>query len=205
MRGGRHAKIQIKASCRPSTASACRSGCGGTPPRAKQCTKFPGSPQFGCENIKFIRKRNMWKSFFISTLLAVTAQSTHAVFKCGNTYSQTPCASDAIKLGIDSTPNSTSSLAPNTSPEQVEKNIKLCERALREVPSWKDRDSLKISPIKRLPKTMVVQIKSQKREAILYVSSINGKNSYGAYQGEKFAACYFDLKDEKLLDYLIGS
>ena len=52
---------------------------------------------------------------------------------------------------------------------------------------------------------MVVSIDGQKREVILYASSINGKNSYGAYQGEKVAACYFDLKDEKFLDYLIGN
>lgn len=140
--------------------------------------------------------------FFI--LLMALAQVSHAVYKCGNTYSQTQCAPDAKKLEVDSAPISGNRNAPRTSPEKIEQNIKLCERALREIPEWKDRESLKISPIKRLPKTMAVDINGQKREVVLYTAHINGKNSYGAYQGEKIGACYFDLKDENFLSYFIG-
>lgn len=140
--------------------------------------------------------------FFI--LLMALAQVSHAVYKCGNTYSQTPCAPDAKKLEVDSAPMSGNRNAPKASPEKIEQNIKLCERALREIPEWKDRESLKVSPVKRLPKTMTVDIKGQKREVVLYSAHINGKNSYGAYQGEKIAACYFDLKDENFLSYFIG-
>lgn len=147
----------------------------------------------------------MLKQFLMFVFLTSAVQLAHAVYKCGNTYSQTPCATDARKIELQSEQISGNSVAPNTSPAQIEQNMKLCERALREVPNWKDRESLKLSPIKRLPKTMVAEIKGQKREVILYTSNINGKNSYGAYQGEKIAACYFDLKDEKFLDYLVGS
>jgi len=147
----------------------------------------------------------MLRPLFSFILLTAVAQGTYAAYKCGNTYSQTPCAPDAKKLEIHSTPMSGDRDAPKTSAERIEQNIKLCDRALREVPDWKDRESLKVSPVKRLPKTMVVDIKGQKREVVLYTSSINGKNSYGAYQGEKVAACYFDLKDENFLGYFIGT
>lgn len=147
----------------------------------------------------------MFRQFFSFMLLSVAVQSSHAAYKCGNTYSQTPCGPDAQKFEIQTPTKGGDSPAPQTLAEQIDRNTKLCERALREVPSWKDKESLKIAPIKRLPKTMVVSIDGQKREVILYASSINGKNSYGAYQGEKVAACYFDLKDEKFLDYLIGN
>lgn len=147
----------------------------------------------------------MLKSSLVAIFCAITSPLACAVYKCGSNYSQTPCSPDAKKIEIQSEQPSGSSPTPKTSPAQIEQNIKLCERALREIPGWKDRESLKISTIKRALSTMNVDIKGQKREVIPYVSSINGKNSYGAYQGDRSAACFFDLKDEKFLDYFIAS
>lgn len=146
----------------------------------------------------------MFKSLVVAIFCAAIVPLASAVYRCGNTYSQTPCAPDAKEIEIHSGQASGPSPTPKTSQAQIEQNIKLCERALREIPDWKDRETLKISPVKRALTTMNVDIKGQKREVIPYVSNINGKNSYGAYQGDKSVACFFDLKDENFLDYFIG-
>lgn len=132
------------------------------------------------------------------------AQESYAVYRCGNTYSQTPCGPEAKKLNVQSTPANEGRAVPETSSERVEENIKLCEQMLREVPSWKDRESLRVTPVNRLPRTMVVDINGRKREVISYTSIVNGKNSYGAYQGERLAMCYFDLEDRNFLGYYIA-
>lgn len=33
-----------------------------------------------------------------------------------------------------------------------------------------------------------------------WYSSVNGKNSYGGYTGEKWAVCYFDMQESRIVD-----
>lgn len=99
---------------------------------------------------KYTKKvHRMFKSLVVAILFTVTAPLASAVYKCGSTYSQTPCSPDAKEIEIHSGRASGSSPTPKTSLGQIEQNIKLCERALREIPDWKDRETLKISHIKR--------------------------------------------------------
>ena len=121
---------------------------------------------------KYIKKAHrMFKSLAVAVLFTVTVPSASAIYKCGSTYSQTPCSPDAKEIEIHSGQASGSSPTPKTSQGQIEQNIKLCERALREIPDWKDRETLKISPIKRALTTMNVDIKGQKRDVTPYISN----------------------------------
>lgn len=147
----------------------------------------------------------MRKTLVVLTLIG-SAFPAMAVYKCGNTYSQTPCAADAKKLEISESLQSSSGVKLRAvAPEKERANIEICEKALRTIPAWKDRESLKIGTIRRGLSSMNTNINGVATEVVPYVTTINGKNSYGAYGGEKAAACFFDMKDEKLLDYFVGS
>lgn len=142
----------------------------------------------------------------IAILLLVPSLPALAVYKCGNTYSQTPCAADAKKLEIQGSVQSRPPIKLDPiEPAKERQNADQCEKALRTIPSWKDRDSLKVGPIVRASTSMSKSIGGVPSQVVAYITSINGKNSYGAYGGEKTAACFFDLKEEKLLDYFVAS
>lgn len=74
-----------------------------------------------------------------------------------------------------------------------------CTDWLRRVPDWKDRDSVKIFNVRRGAMD-VKTIDGYPVVVVSYIASVNGKNSYGAYIGEKPAVCYANQQETKILD-----
>lgn len=138
--------------------------------------------------------RNILTVIVLGALLS-HVQAQH-LYQCGNTFSQVPCGEDAkvIKApGVFQPPTTP------VSPERVEAMKAACSEWLRIVPSWKDRDSLKILSVTR-GKFAVERIRDVPTVVVTYYAKINGKNSYGAYAGEKIAVCYANEQETKILD-----
>ncbi|MCS4509148.1 hypothetical protein [Xylophilus ampelinus] len=150
--------------------------------------------------------RTWWVILFLAPCLTAGAQT---MYKCGNTYSQNPCDSAAreYKLPGAKAPPATASAIASGKPlspadeSKVEALKARCADALRTVPMWKDRDTIKMGSINRGTETRSVVLSNGSfRQVVPYYTMINAKNSYGAYGGEKVAACYFDLDEKSLVD-----
>ena len=144
--------------------------------------------------------------FFAIAFLVLVAHSAHAqkMYRCGNTYSQTPCGAEAqeVKAAGVPQPIPTSTL-PELSPGRHEEVRAMCERGIRMRPAWKDPDSVKISAIQRAKRTEVVTLAGKRQEIAPWYAGVNAKNSYGGYTGEKIVDCYFDAKEQVLLDVYV--
>lgn len=89
-------------------------------------------------------------------------------------------------------------------PEVIEKLKADCVRWITEVPNWKDSSSLKFGTIRRgVPETRTVD--GTTRTVRPYIGMVNGKNSYGAYNGEKVFACYANIDETKIIDVHLPS
>ena len=157
------------------------------------------------------------------------------VYKCGNTFSQTPCAVDAKKIevkpavGIDcndfnhmfsdackSKPSAspTSSVAEARakvqrqidamppkmppSPDMVEGNKKQCLNRIMGM--LKDPESARVGEVSRAAGPAPDYESSVGWfPSVVYTVTINAKNSYGGYTGNKVYACSFDLAEQSIV------
>jgi hypothetical protein len=122
------------------------------------------------------------------------------MYRCGSTFSQQPCGPEATVIKNHGVLQPSIPQGPGEA-EKVARMKNLCREMLIRVPSWKDRDSLKIGEIYR-GKADVRTIDGAPQIVRLYITTINGKNSYGAYTGDKAAVCYANEHETKVLDLL---
>ena len=144
--------------------------------------------------------------FAAAVVLACVAPHAYAqkLYRCGNTFSQVPCGQDAQEVRAAGVPQPvpTTALAELT-PERHAEVQAMCERGIRMRPAWKDPDSVKITAIRRAKRTEVVTLGGKRREIAPWYAAVNAKNSFGGYTGEKIVDCYFDAKEEALLDVYV--
>ena len=129
----------------------------------------------------------------IAIVLANPFGSTHAqsqqLYRCGSTYSQTPCATDAVKLQV--APNAGGPVprpAPTTG---------LCTQRFLEHVSLKDPESARYRVVKS--NMTVIRYAEQPMAASKYLIFVNAKNSYGGYAGEELYLCYLSEDEKRVL------
>ena len=143
-------------------------------------------------------KENTIMAAVLSALLLV-AVPAWAVNKCsvgGKTvYQDAPCADGGgAKVNLSGAGPSDADIAVVRS-----KAAALCEAALRTVPAWKDASSLQVTNLIRVGHT-TIKLHDTTLVAIQYSATVNGKNSYGAYAGQKPARCFMNETETKVLD-----
>ena len=133
-------------------------------------------------------------------LLFAAAVSTNsmaqAVYRCGNTFSGSPCGADA-KVVI-APPTAPAKLqeppaAPAPSDEVVQINKAVCEKRTRAM--LKDPESARIKLVSR-GGVALQRMDGKAFYGVSYNMNVNAKNGYGAYTGERLYNCVFAL-DEK--------
>lgn len=139
--------------------------------------------------------------------LAFGAQA-QKLYRCGNNFSQIPCGTQAKPMyrcggAASEIPcltegRITEAQTKPANSERVEAMKSACAAWLRTVPAWKDRDSLKIGNVVR-GKHEVIDLHDVPVVVVSYLTTINGKNSYGAYVGERLAVCYANEHENKIL------
>lgn len=127
-------------------------------------------------------------------LLQANAQPT---YRCGNTYSQTPCSADAAPVAIHrdvstAPPGGTADAGGGAVPTGVE----LCKRAA--LAGLKDPYSAVIESVTG-PVGVAITIAKEPIEARRYTVWVNAKNSYGAYTGAKPHECFLSVDGRRLL------
>ena len=132
------------------------------------------------------------------------------MYRCGSTYSQTPCGAEGKEIEIKNTPAATSGvvtrkLPDNASAEVRAKSTELCKLAV--LGQLKDPDSAKFQNIsrsnsleRRLPILNGPLVKTSG-----FNGYVNAKNSYGGYTGNKLFFCSVDYETEtRILDVTIN-
>lgn len=123
-----------------------------------------------------------------------SAQAQH-FYRCGNTISQIPCGVDAKPV---SSHKGFSAPVTGDSSDRTTNMTTACIEWLRRMPAWKDRDSVKVQNVSR-GKTDVETIDGVPAIIVRYTASVNAKNSYGGYTGEKLAVCYANEQETKIV------
>ena len=138
-----------------------------------------------------------------AALLAAVCTPAWAINKCTGahgrvSFQDAPCAADVagktVKIWTDK--------APVEHADRVQAMQLQCEAMLRNVPAWKDKDSVKFSAIYR-GKVTSIRLDDENRfsevPAVQYLTMVNAKNSFGAYTGDKPAICYANSTESKIL------
>ncbi len=125
-----------------------------------------------------------------SAIFCFAAQG-QSVYKCGNTFSQTPCGADAKQIGVAPEIPLSRELPPDIPPagDRIAANMATCERETRA--SMKDPEAAKIKDIKRSGVSQQYH-RGKTFAGVTYTMNVNGKNSYGGYVGERLYSCVFD-------------
>ena len=116
------------------------------------------------------------------------------IYKCGDAYSDKPCAQGPTKV----TPLWGTGSVSSASAPDLEAITEACKAWIKRAAHWKDADSLKISPLVGSGMTVIGE-GAEARAVYAYHTTINGKNSYGAYVGQKSAICYVNEQKTKII------
>jgi hypothetical protein len=144
--------------------------------------------------------------FCFGVLLATLAggASAQTLYRCGNTFSQTPCGEGAREVRAAGVAQPV--VAPPLAPIDVKRETDLaaqCLYAIRSIPAWKDRESLKISRPERATAGVARDVNGRRIAVVPWYAQVNAKNSYGGYTGDKMANCYFDSTESRIVDMFI--
>lgn len=134
---------------------------------------------------------------FIFCVLSSTA-SAQAVYRCGNTFSGSPCGPDAKVVIAPPAPPPKLEMPATVPPpvEQIEANKAVCEAKTRA--AMKDPESARIKSISRAGPSLQ-RLAGRSFYGISYDMNVNAKNSYGAYTGEKLYNCVFAMDERTFL------
>lgn len=134
----------------------------------------------------------------VTMLFLVACANAQGVYRCGNTFSETPCGPDAkVLIAPPAAPAKLERPADiPPSAEKIEANKAVCEKKTRE--AMKDPESTKIKSVSR-GGTALQRLAGRVFYGISYNMNVNAKNSYGGYTGEKLYNCVFSLDETTFL------
>jgi len=147
---------------------------------------------------------NIALAAFSAALFLCSPAWGQTLYRCGNTFSQTPCGSEAkeVRAAGVAQPVVAPPLAPLTEARRSALQA-VCIEAIRSIPGWKDRDSLRIAAPERGASGVARDVDGRRIAVVPWYGQVNAKNSFGGYTGDKMANCYFDSSESKIVDLYI--
>ena len=125
-------------------------------------------------------------------LLLPMFASAQPLYRCGNTYSQTPCAADAAPVRARADAIADSAPGP--------KGGELCAAAAPKMLRLPDPESVRIESVEKAP-AEVIQYADKPTAAHQYIVRVNAKNVYGAYEGAQAYACHVSEDERRVLRF----
>jgi hypothetical protein len=132
-------------------------------------------------------------------LIAAIALGVHAdiasaqqMYKCGNTFSQTPCAPDAVAKPVQS------SAAPGAADELS--GYELCAAAARKMANSPEPETARIQPIGER-RSEVIQYAGKPIATHRYDLAIDAKTQYGVFSGLQPYACWLSEDQRRVLQF----
>jgi hypothetical protein len=146
----------------------------------------------------------LFLSFGVWLAASASGAAAQTLYRCGNTFSQTPCGDGAREVRAAGVAQPV--VAPPLGPIDGVRETDLaarCVHAIRSIPSWKDRESLKVSRPERAAAGVARDVNGRRIAVVPWYAQVNAKNSYGGYTGDKMANCYFDSTESRIVDLYI--
>lgn len=140
----------------------------------------------------------------IASLGHAPPSDAQTMYRCGSTFSQTPCGTDAKEVRAAGVGQPV--IVPPVPPIDEARRAtlaRICTEVIKTIPAWKDRDSLRITPPTRSEVGVVREVGGRRIPVIPWDSQVNGRNSFGGYTGDKAATCYFDMAETKVVDLFV--
>jgi len=128
-------------------------------------------------------------AFALLCVWPLHAQSQQ-LYRCGNTYSQIPCAPDAASARISA------GAAPQPVPGAVGKDVCAIDGVAQM--NFPDPESTRIRSVTKVG-AEVIQYAGKPIAARKYKLTINTKNELGAYTGERTYLCYLSEDERRVL------
>ena len=119
-----------------------------------------------------------------------TPGAAQQLYRCGNTYSQTPCAPDATPARISA------GAAPEQAPGASGKDLCASEGVAQL--RFPDPESTRIQSVAKSG-AEVIQYAGKPIAARKYKLTLNTKNAAGAYTGDRVYVCYLSEDERRVL------
>lgn len=138
---------------------------------------------------KWTRRMNKMLMVF---LFVIYSQATMAgtAYRCGNVFSQTPCGENAKEQALY-----------KGSADASDDFISVCLGEAKKRIQFKDPESLRVESSSK-PTAKVIDYADAKIMVYEVVVNINGKNSYGAYNGAEPYICHLSQDKKRVLNIL---
>ena len=134
--------------------------------------------------------------FLIVALVALAGHagfvSAQQMYKCGNTFSQTPCAPDAVAKPVQS------STAPDAAAGIT--GYELCAAAARKMANSPEPETARIQPIGER-RSEVIQYAGKPIATHRYDLAIDAKTQYGVFSGLQPYACWLSEDQRRVLQF----
>jgi hypothetical protein len=114
------------------------------------------------------------------------------MYKCGNTFSQTPCAPDAVAKPMQ--PSAT----PDTATDVT--GYELCAAAARKMVNSPEPETARIQPVGER-RSEVIQYAGKPIATHRYELAIDAKTPYGVYSGLQPYACWLSEDQRRVLQF----
>jgi hypothetical protein len=128
----------------------------------------------------------------LSLLPAVCA--AQSLYRCGNTYSQTPCAAaaSAVRLSPGAAPETPAATQPR----------ELCGAATVGVMQLPDANMARVESVVK-GNSEAIEYAGKPMVARTYLVTVNVANAYGMYTGPKVHACYLSEDEQRVLKVVL--
>jgi hypothetical protein len=137
----------------------------------------------------------------IATLTLAGACAAQTMYRCGNSFSQTPCAPDAKPMGVAKTEKVMAMVDVPPADDVVAANKATCAGAA--TGRLKDPESARVGSVIRIGALMLPR-DGKTQPVVLYQVGINAKNGFGGYAGESQWRCYFNSNESALISISEG-
>ena len=129
----------------------------------------------------------------LAMLLMAPHTAAQRMYKCGNTYSQTPCASDAkpTRLHTDAVPDKA---------QGATTGMALCAATAKRRVKSPEPDTMRVEPAGERV-SQVIQYAGQAVAAHRYELTVDAKTSYGVFSGPVGYVCWLSEDQARVLQF----
>lgn len=128
----------------------------------------------------------------LAFLAMASAAHAQQLYKCGNTYSQTPCATDAKPTRLHQ------GAAPDRAPGAT--GFELCASKAKSAVGTPEPESARVQPLgQRLSE--VIQYSGQPLSTHRYDLTVDAKTQYGVFSGPVAYSCWLSEDQARVLQF----
>jgi hypothetical protein len=135
---------------------------------------------------------NRFSALLLSLCAATLPVQAQTMYRCGNTYSQTPCSADAKAAKV----------SPGEAPDKAARlqGYELCAAAAPGKAATPEPESARVQPLGQRV-SEVIQYAGQPLSTHRYDLTVDAKSQYGVYTGPVAYSCWVSEDQARILQF----